>query len=140
MYNYSMIQVFSKWFTIFKYYTPFIVMIKHWLHSLCCTIYPCSLFILYKVVCTSYSLTSILSLLPFLSPLINISLFSICVKVSFLLYILIYHIKANKSQVISLINLYTCTFILALFKIGYRTFIVPQKTPTCFSPSKMHQL
>ena len=30
--------------TIFKGYTPFIVIIKYWLHSLCCTIYPCSLF------------------------------------------------------------------------------------------------
>ena len=32
--------------------TPFIV-IKCWPYSLCCTIYPCSLFVLYKVVCTS---------------------------------------------------------------------------------------
>ena len=34
----------SPRFTIFKGYTPFIVIIKYWLYSLCCTIYPCSLF------------------------------------------------------------------------------------------------
>ena len=31
--------------TIFKDYTPFI---KYWLYSLCCTIYPCNFFILYR--------------------------------------------------------------------------------------------
>ena len=34
----------KPWFTIFKGYTTFIVTIKYWLYSLCCTIYPCSLF------------------------------------------------------------------------------------------------
>ena len=42
-----------EWFTILKGYTPFIVIVKYWLHPLCCTIYPCSLFILYIIVCTS---------------------------------------------------------------------------------------
>ena len=48
---------------IFTDYTPFIV-IKYWLYSLGCTIYPCinNLFILYIVVCASWSLTPILSL------------------------------------------------------------------------------
>ena len=32
--------------TICKGYSPFIVIIKYWLHSLCCTIYSYSLFIL----------------------------------------------------------------------------------------------
>ena len=31
-----------QWFTIFKDYIPFIVIIKYWLHSPCCTIYPYS--------------------------------------------------------------------------------------------------
>ena len=34
-----------------KGYTPFIVIIKYWLYSLCCIIYLYSLFILYIVVC-----------------------------------------------------------------------------------------
>ena len=34
-------------------YTPFKVIIKYWLPSLCYTIYPYILFILYVVVCTS---------------------------------------------------------------------------------------
>ena len=32
------------WFIVFKDY---IILIKYWLYFLCCTIYPCSLFILY---------------------------------------------------------------------------------------------
>lgn len=32
-------------FTKFKGYAPFIVIIKYWVYSLYCTIYPCSLFI-----------------------------------------------------------------------------------------------
>ena len=48
-------------------YSTFKVIIKHWLYSLCCTIYPCYLFILYVVVCTSSSPAAILSL-PLPSP------------------------------------------------------------------------
>ena len=33
------------WFIIFIDYTPFKVIIKYWLHSLCCTMYPCNFFI-----------------------------------------------------------------------------------------------
>ena len=33
-----------QWFTIFKGNTPLIVIIKYWLYSSCCAIYPCSLF------------------------------------------------------------------------------------------------
>ena len=40
--------------SVFKGYAPFIiVVIKCWLHSLCCMIYPWSLFNLYLFVCTS---------------------------------------------------------------------------------------
>ena len=66
------------------------VLIKCWLHSLCCTIYPCSLFILYIVVSISQSppiyhlaLPSILS--P--SPLVTTSLFSISVNLFLFCYI-----------------------------------------------------
>ena len=38
---------------IFKGYIPFIVITKFQLYSLCCAEYPCSLFILYIVVCTT---------------------------------------------------------------------------------------
>ena len=41
---------------IFIDYAPFIVIIKYWLYSLCCTIYPYSLFIAYIVFCTSYKI------------------------------------------------------------------------------------
>ena len=51
-----------------KGYSPFIVIIKYWLYSLCCTIYPCSLFILYRVVCGSLDLTPILPLPPAPAP------------------------------------------------------------------------
>ena len=34
------------WFTVFKGYTTFMI-IKYWLYSLCCVMYPCSLFIWY---------------------------------------------------------------------------------------------
>ena len=37
----------------FKSCTSFIVIIKYWLYYLCCTMYPCSLSILYIVVCIS---------------------------------------------------------------------------------------
>ena len=33
------------------FYNPFKFLIKYWLHSLCCTVYPCSLLILCIVVC-----------------------------------------------------------------------------------------
>ena len=41
---------------IFIDYAPFIVIIKYWLYSLCCTIYPYSLFIAHIVFCTSYKI------------------------------------------------------------------------------------
>ena len=44
-------------------YTPFKVIIKYWIYSLCRTIYLCSLFILYLVVCT-FTPTPILLFLP----------------------------------------------------------------------------
>lgn len=45
----------NKLFTIFKGYTSFIVILKYWLHSLCCTIYPCSLcIILYFLITKLY--------------------------------------------------------------------------------------
>ena len=40
-------QRYNVVFTFFKGYIPFVVIIKYWLYSLCGTIYPCSLFILY---------------------------------------------------------------------------------------------
>ena len=40
-------QGYNIVFTFFKGYIPFVVFIKYWLSSLCCTLYPCSLFILY---------------------------------------------------------------------------------------------
>ena len=43
----------TSWFTIFKDYTPFIVMIEYWQFSLCCAVYPHGTFILYVIVCTS---------------------------------------------------------------------------------------
>ena len=60
---------------------------KNWLYSLCCTIYPYSLFILYLVVCTSQSPTPILPLPPSLYPLIITSLFSISVCFFFVIFI-----------------------------------------------------
>ena len=44
----------TEWFTSFTGYPSFIVIIKYWLCSLCCTIYFCSLFILYILVGTSF--------------------------------------------------------------------------------------
>ena len=47
---YTMLYKFQRYnvvFTFFKGYIPFVVIIKYWLYSLCGTIYPCSLFILY---------------------------------------------------------------------------------------------
>ena len=41
-------------FNIFLAYTPFKIIIKYCLYSLCCTISPCRLFILYLVVCTMF--------------------------------------------------------------------------------------
>ena len=49
----KVIDVQYSEFTIFKGYTPFIVIIKYWLYSTCCTIHPCSLFFC-LIVCTSY--------------------------------------------------------------------------------------
>ena len=41
---------------IFIDYAPLTVIIKYWLYSLCCTIYPYSLFLAYIVFCTSYKI------------------------------------------------------------------------------------
>ena len=38
----------------YRLYTPFKVIIKYWLYFLCCTIHPCSLFILYIAFCISW--------------------------------------------------------------------------------------
>ena len=48
--------MYSTVIQIFKSYIPFIVIIKYWLYFLWCTVYHCSLFILYIIVCTSYPL------------------------------------------------------------------------------------
>ena len=37
----------------FIHYTPLEMIIKYCVYSLCCTIYPCSVFILYMAVCIS---------------------------------------------------------------------------------------
>ena len=50
--KYHIILGYITWFNIFIDYTPFNI-IKYWLYSLYCTIYPCSLFILCIVVCAS---------------------------------------------------------------------------------------
>ena len=59
------------------------IILKYWPSSLCCTIYPCSLFILYIIVCTSKFHTPILSLPWSLSLLVC----SLCVWVCFLFVI-----------------------------------------------------
>ena len=59
--------------------------IKYWLYSVCCTIYPWSLFIFYMVACTSLSPT-LISLSPSPSPLVTTSLFSISVSLFLLCY------------------------------------------------------
>jgi len=54
-YNWFIILVSCVQYRLFKIfidYTSFIL-IKYWLYSLCCTIYPCNLLILYIVLCTS---------------------------------------------------------------------------------------
>ena len=53
MYN-IMFRCTTEWFTSFTGYPSFIVIIKYWLCSLCCTIYFCSLFILYILVGPSF--------------------------------------------------------------------------------------
>ena len=57
MYSWCTILCFrytTEWFTSFTGYPSFIVIIKYWLCSLCCTIYFCSLFILYILVGPSF--------------------------------------------------------------------------------------
>lgn len=76
--------------TIFKDHIPFIVIIKHWLNILCCTICLYSLFILYIVVCTSYSLTLILPWLPLVCSLWVCYCFVSCI---FLISFIISHIS-----------------------------------------------
>ena len=66
------------------------VIIKHCLYSLCCTIYPCHLFILYIVVCTSKAPTpSCPSLLPLPTDK-HWFVLCICESVSFLLHSLVF--------------------------------------------------
>ena len=43
----ALLHVTGVQFTVFEGFTSFIVIIKYWLYSLCCTIYPCSLFYLF---------------------------------------------------------------------------------------------
>ena len=57
MYSWCTILCFrctTEWFTSFIGYPSFVVIIKYWLCSLCCTIYFYSLFILYILVGTSF--------------------------------------------------------------------------------------
>ena len=35
----------TQWFTNFKGYSPFILITKYWLYSLCCSVYPCGLLV-----------------------------------------------------------------------------------------------
>ena len=41
--QYFLIFRYITWFTIFTDYAPLIVIIRYWLYTLCCTIYPCML-------------------------------------------------------------------------------------------------
>ena len=61
IYNISL-KCTTWWFSIFTDYTPFKVIIKHWLYSPCGTIQARSLFILCRAVCTS------LTPFPYLAP------------------------------------------------------------------------
>ena len=103
----TVIHNFLQLYSIYSYY-------KILIYSLCCTIYPCNLFILYIAVCISESLTPILLLLPSFFPLITTGLLYImwvcfffvlfkCVSFfSFYRFIclsLIYFIKRNTLQV-----------------------------------------
>ena len=56
-------------YTVFKGTTPLIVIIKYWLYSPCCTIYPCSSYLMF---CT-YSSISPLPLPYSFSPLVTTS-------------------------------------------------------------------
>ena len=40
----TILQVYNEVTRTFKGYSPFVLIIKYWLYSLCCTIYPCRLF------------------------------------------------------------------------------------------------
>ena len=99
----------TQWFTIFKDYTPFIVIIKYWLYSLCCRVYPYSLFILRSSL---YLLIPYLAPPPSLSPLVTTSLFCFYESVSVLLYSLVLLFRFHK-----------ILFNLKILKycIGYRT-------------------
>ena len=50
--HYTSYRCTVQWFTIFKGYTPSIVIIKYCLYSLCCTIYPHNISVFYITVCT----------------------------------------------------------------------------------------
>ena len=83
-------QVYHIVIQYFAYYIPFKVILKYWLYSLCCTIYPHSLFILYILVCILSSPTSILSLLSLLSPLVTTNLLSVSVNLFLFCYIFLF--------------------------------------------------
>ena len=53
IYNIVLVSGVQQRFTCFTDYTAPTVIVKCYLFSLCCAIYPCSLFILYIVVCIS---------------------------------------------------------------------------------------
>ena len=67
------------WVTILKGHIPLIVIIKYWIHSLCCTIYPCSLFMhnsLYLLIPCPYSASPLATTRLFSVP-VNLFLFVI---------------------------------------------------------------
>ena len=76
-----MLQGYNIAIHSFKGYTPFIVIIKYWLYSLCCTIYPCRLFTLHikrQIVFLNPLPVSCSSYLLFLIFLVGSLGFSIC--------------------------------------------------------------
>lgn len=75
------------YYTIFKGYTPFTVIIKYWLHALRPAVYPCGLRTLHVVVCTSLSPIHFMPLYPSPSSLVATSLFFISVSLFLVCYI-----------------------------------------------------
>ena len=74
----------KQWITVFKRYTSFIV-IKYWLYSPYCTIYPCSLFYTWQFATLNVQPLHWAS--PSLSPLVTTSLFSVSVSLLLFCYI-----------------------------------------------------
>ena len=79
-------QVYNTVIQHFHRYTPFKVTKNNGYIFLCCTVYPCCLFILYIVVCIRESPTAILFLPPSLPLLVTTSLFSY-LRVCFVVFI-----------------------------------------------------